>query len=217
MFYTTHNNSAMLSTVFSNIYPSVTLDNINALYSGGEHFVFRRKKHSSHLYVAYSKAHDGATSQESLTYPAFPTFFLPPEDVLVELEKSPKLSLKDGFREKNWLDMLGEFYCNLDALVIPVPEGASKTLKRKLNALTRTEKLLVHLNQLGAKDDEYVYSIYYIQKKTDNSYHCYHLTDITQKYTGEYSEKSKKYIVYVEPYVVTFADGAITSVNKRVA
>jgi hypothetical protein len=201
----------MFEIVWSNIYSHITPDKIKELYCDGENFVFRRKKHSSHLYFAYKKSNGGSTSQESLTYPAFPTFLLPPDDILIELEKSPKLSIKNGFRIMNWTDLLGEFYCNLDKLTIDIPDNASKSVKRKLATLTVPEKLIKHLSATETKDDEYIYSIYYIQKKSDNSYSCYHLSDITQKYTGEYSEKLKKYTVNINPYTFTFENGLVTS------
>jgi len=166
----------MLSNqIFQGLYKNIPIDQINQMYKTSGYYVFRRKKHDGHKYRAYLNANKGSAENESLTMPAFPTYLLPPESILETMSKSPKLSFRDGFRESNWNDMIGKFFCKYSELSIP-----------NQNNLTRNKILIKHLNSLKIKNDDYIYSIYYIENRGEGVFYCCHFEDITQKNSVAY-------------------------------
>jgi hypothetical protein len=142
----------MLQTIWANLYPNVDHDTIKKFYKDG-YYVFRRKMHDSNKYYAYLKANKQVASTETLTYPtypAFPQYLLPPDSVITELEKSPMLSLTDGFRKDNWNDIIGDFVCNIDDIEIKCK-----------GYLTREEKIIKYLRSIDTEDkDLYIYLRY---------------------------------------------------------
>jgi hypothetical protein len=190
----------MLQTVWSNLYPDVNHNTIKNLYKDG-YYVFRRKMHDSNKYYAYLKANKQVSSTETLTYPAFPQYLLPPNSVITELEKSPMLTLTDEFRKDNWNEIIGNPFCNIDDIDIKCK-----------GYLTREEKLIKYLRSIETGDkDLYIYSLYIIEPVNDNTFFCCHLSDITKKHDGSYSKKSSKYSISLNPYTVKFQDGCINS------
>lgn len=167
----------MLQTIWDNLYPNVDHDKIKKFYKDG-YYVFKRKMHDSNKYYAYLKANKQVASTETLTYPAFPQYLLPPDSVISELEKSPKLTLIDGFRKDNWKDIIGDFVCNIDEIEIKCK-----------GYLTREEKLIKYLRtvDIGNKD-LYIYSMYIIEPLCNNTFYCFHVSDITKKHDGSYSK-----------------------------
>lgn len=190
----------MLQIIWTNLYPNIEHDTIKKFYKEG-YYVFRRKMHDSNKYYAYLKANKQVASTDTLTYPAFPKYLLPPDSTITELEKSPKLTLTDGFRKDNWNDIMGDFVCNIDDLEIKCK-----------GYLTREEKLIKYLNSIYPKDkDLYIYSIYIIEPMDNNTFYCCHISDITKKHDGSYSKKSSKYSISLHPYTVKIQDGLINS------
>ena len=65
------------------------------------------------------------------------------------------------------------------------------------------------------KKDEYIYSIYSIDKNNNNdTFTCIHFEDITQKNLNTYSIKSSRYSNSISPYEVKFIDDKIISEYK---
>lgn len=54
------------------------------------------------------------------------TYLLPPNSIIEEIEKSPKLQLSEGFRVNNWKDVMGEFYCNMKDIDIQISSDEAK-------------------------------------------------------------------------------------------
>ena len=188
------------SSLFSLLYGcelSTIINSIEKLYPKNGYYVFRRKKHNQGQYYSYLKANNNNNASiTSLTCPAFPTFLLPPDNIIEQLEKSPKLSLDEGFRNLNWNEIIGEFYCCIDDI-----EFNSK----KIRYSTYIDKLLYHLNSNNSKiNDEYIYSIYLIEKLDNLKYYCGFLEDITQKNDKTYSKKMNTYTQLIEPYTVDY-------------
>lgn len=180
------------------LYPNFeeNLSNINKIYKNTGEYIFRRKKHNTNQFYSYLKANGGVSSKLTLTCPAIPIYLLPPDNIINELEKSPKLSLKDGFRTKNWNEILGEFYCEINDIKI--------NTKNKNN--TRS-KLLRHLEEKNNNTDEYIYSCYNITINKDNSneiiFTCRHKFDITKKSGNTYSTKTKEFTSELPIYKVS--------------
>ena len=185
-----------IDNIFSLLYPNFQeiLTNIENIYTKDSgYYVFKRKKHDSTHYYAYLKANKGSANNESLTYPAFPKYLLPPKPIFDELNKSPKLSFDEGFRLSNWNDVIGDFYCDIEDI-----EVKSKKYS------TNVEKITKYLNEQKKNNDEYIYSVYVIDKINKYKYYCCHLNEITQKMDGVYSVKSDKYTQNLQPYTVEF-------------
>ncbi len=175
-----------------------TKEQIENMYPKNGYYVFRRKKHDTNHYNAYLKANNNNASTLSLTCPAFPKYLLPPDNIIGELEKSPKLNLEEGFRKSNWNDLVGDFYCIIDDIDIDTT-GNKKYL-------TYVDKFLLFMNNKNNnKSDEYIYSIYIIEKIDNLKYFCCFMTDITQKTDKKYSLKKDIYIQPIQPYTVTFS------------
>ena len=93
----------MINLVFSNLYGNISQEHINEIYKNNSYYVFKRKMHTANQFDVKN------INKESLIQPAFPTFLLPPNEILVEMEKLPNLSSSDGFRHDNWSKIIGEF------------------------------------------------------------------------------------------------------------
>ena len=185
-----------INNIYNLLYPNYQeiLVEIETLYpKDSGYYVFRRKKLDSHHYNTYLKANKGDANIETLTYPAFPKYLLPPKTIFEELEKSPKLSLKDGFRKYNWNDVIGEYIGDVKNLVVNTNKY-----------LTSIEKVIRYLNLQHNKNDMYIYSIYLIDKICELKYFCCHIGDITQKKDNSYSLKSDKYTQNLQPYTFQF-------------
>src|SRR5690606_31904959 len=133
---------------------------------------------------------------------AFPKYLLPPKTILYELNKSPKLSFNEGFRLLNWNDAIGYYFCDIENIEV-------KTKKY----LSETDKLLKFLNTCAYNDnitnknnkyDEYIYSLYKIEKIGGLKFRCSHIVDITQKNDKTYTLKSDDYTQCLQPYIVQF-------------
>lgn len=197
-----------IDNIYNLLYPNYQeiLTELEILYSKDlGYYVFKRKKHDLQHYDAYLKANKGIATIQSLTFPAFPKYLLPPKTILYELNKSPKLSFNDGFRSLNWNDAIGYYFCDIENIEV-------KTKKH----LTETNKLLKFLNTCAYSDniinkdknykyDEYVYSLYKIVKIDKLKFSCSHIDDITQKKDKTYSVKSDEYTQYLQPYIVQFS------------
>lgn len=185
--------------LFSSLYEEIKkekdlVNQLNKLYPNDGYYVFRRKKHDQIHYDAYLKANNKNASVASLTLPAFPTYLLAPDNILNTLEKSPKLTLIDGFRKSNWNDVMGDFFCTLDDIEI--------TTKK----YTVDKKLLHYLNKnFSSTIDEYIYSIYFIKKIDIFKYQCCFIADITQKNDKTFSLKNQEYTQLLQPYTVIFS------------
>lgn len=190
-------------TLLSLLYPNQqeNINNIQKLYLDSGDFVFRRKKHNNNQYASYLKANGGVASRNTLTTPAFPTYLLPPDNIINELEKSPRLTIKiEGFRKSNWSEIIGEFYCKID----DIEEEINPKKKNRLGTKEKLINYLAHKNY--DKSDEYIYSIYTIVVNKDNpneiKFICSHLYDITQKSKNNYSVKSDSYTQNIQSYYV---------------
>lgn len=186
---------------------------IEKLYPKNTYYVFRRKKHDVHKYNSYLKTNNINTSEismESLTYPAFPTYLLPPDSIIKQLQKSPKLSLDDGFRKSNWNDAIGEFYCCVDDIEFKNKKNMTKTM-------TYSEKLICHLNSNNNSKtiDNYIYSIYFIEKLDNLKYYCCFLEDITQKNDKTYSKKNDAYTQSIQYYTVELNKNNINDIMSN--
>jgi len=191
----------MMQTIWSNLYAGANDDTIKNLYNKNGCYVFKRKMHDSGKYYAYLKANGQSASKETLTYPAFPKYLLPPNAIIEEIEKSPKLTLKEGFRKENWEEIVGNFVCNLDDIEV-----------KSKKCLTSEEKLLKYLANNNSKDpDLYIYSIFVINLINETTIYCAHLLDITKKHNGSYSKKSSQYSSQLLPYITKFKNGLINS------
>lgn len=91
-----------------------SLENLENIYKNNGDYVFRRKKHNINQYYSYLNANGKSASSMTLISPSFPKYLLPPDDIINELEKSPRLSLIEGFRKNNWEEMIGEYYCKME-------------------------------------------------------------------------------------------------------
>ena len=178
------------------------IEKILNTYTNTGDYVFIRKKHDINQYYSYLKANNSLATCIALTTPAFPKYLLPPTNIISELEKSPKLLLQtEGFREENWKEIIGEFYCKI--------EDIEKEINpKKKNKLDSKGKLINYLiNKNNNKQDEYIYSIYTIiinkEKSNEIKYHCLHLYDITQKSIGNYSLKKDSYTQQIQSYYVS--------------
>ena len=201
----------LLNFIHTNLYGEITSQEIINFYSQNndcDYYVFKRKMHNGNNYHAYLKANGQSASEDTLSQPAFPTYLLPPESVIQEIEKSPKLRLElEGFRKNNWEDIIGSYVGNVD-------EICSKTKKNKASAQTKVINMLNGLRQgasLTKKTDEYIYSLYLIQKKSETDFYCCHMADITQKPNGAYSQKSPLYFKNLPPYTVKIENNTIQS------
>ena len=190
----------MLQTIWLNNYTDFNIDALKNIYGDTGYYVFRRKMHNSAKYHAYLKANTHKASIETLTMPAFPTYLLPPTSIIEEIEKSPKLNNIDKNNFINWNDAIGEFYCNMKNIVFD-----------NKKYLTNKEKLLKHLNTNKKNTDEYIYSMYIIDKLDNTTFFCSHIIDITMKKDRTYSEKSSMYSQNIAPYTVKIENGLINS------
>lgn len=127
------------------------------------------------------------------------TYLLPPNSIIEEIEKSPKLQLSEGFRVNNWKDVMGEFYCNMKDIDIQISSDEAK-LKKHLNSLN-TNKV----------KDNYIYSLFRIDKINDTTFYCCHYYDITMKHDGVYSRKSSQCSTCIQPYTVKIQNRNIIS------
>ena len=106
--------------IHTNLYGEITSEeiiNFYSQYNECDYYVFKRKMHNGNNYHAYLKANGQSASEDTLSQPAFPTYLLPPESVIQEIEKSPKLRLElEGFRKNNWEDIIGSYVGNVDEI-----------------------------------------------------------------------------------------------------
>jgi len=199
----------MLQQLYSKIYSDLTTNTIDNLYKSDGYYVFRRKMHNSNQYYAYLKANNQSASTETLTLPALVKYALPPNSVLDSMEKSPRLTLGEGFRVDNWTDAIGEFYG-------VIGEGDLKPVSKKYKTKENTLIDILNKHAIPNTSDKYIYSIYIIEKLSKEpskscSLYCAHLTDITQKSSGLYSLKSTAYSTIIEPYTFTLESNKVTS------
>jgi hypothetical protein len=184
-------------TIYGLLYPNFDemLQQMSDMYQKNGMYVFKRKKHTSNQYNSYLNANSKNASKLTLTCPAIPTYLLPPDDIINELEKSPKLSLKDGVRLHNWNEALGEFYCEMSQI--------SRNKKGVKSALFR------HLEDKNKnKLDNYIYSCYHISINKDDLnetvFTVSHMFDVTQKNANSYGLKSGDYTSTISTYKVVF-------------
>lgn len=199
----------MLNIVYSNLYKNITQEEINNFYKNSSYYVFRRKMHNVNQFDVKN------INKESLIQPAFPKFLLPPNEILVEIAKLPKISSNKLFPLDNWNKIIGEFVCDISDLRELISD------QRKKRNITNQDLLIKYLNKKGNENkdkDNYIYSIYAIDKESNNKYICIHMQDFTQKnINGGYTSKSSTYSSFLRPYTVKFEDGKIISEYKNIA
>lgn len=196
-----------IDNIYNLLYPNYQkiLLELETIYSKDlGYYVFKRKKLDSQHYNAYLKANKGISTIQSLTFPAFPKYLLPPKTILYELNKSPKLSLNEGFRPLNWNDVIGDYFCDIENIEVKSKKYLSETNKllKFLNTCAYNDNLIN--KDKNYKYDEYVYSLYKIEKIDKLKFHCSHIVDITQKNDKTYSLKSDNYTQYLQPYTIQF-------------
>lgn len=183
----------MLQEIWKNLYEQVSIEDINKLYTKTGCYVFKRPMHEPSQYYSYLRANKQLSTAVTVSSPAFPTWLLPPNLIIEQLEKSPKLTLKENFRKDNWQSIIGEFECFLDDLNVNKKQLSDE--HKLINYLTQTKGII--------NKDNNIYSIWYIEKISNTKFYCCHLKDITQKLNGNYSKKSDQYSQYIQCYTAS--------------
>lgn len=185
-----------LQTLKSKLCPNMNI--VSDIYKKSGYYVFKRIQHTGNQYYSYISANAGNASKQMITYPAFPFALFPPDDILLEMEKSPALSFSAGIRLENWKNKLGYYEMCLDDF--------ENTGNKKF--MDYEKKLIYYLKSYG--DDKYIYSVYIINIKSDNEFCVFHLSDFTKKSNG-WSKKSEKYSSTMQNYTVKMTNNELTS------
>ena len=100
------------------------------------------------------------------------------------MAKSPKLFSETDFRLDNWNEEIGMFFCDLTAIqknnINAKPNKKNKNKTYSSYDWINLFQTFINTNKDNYKDD-YIYSIYNIRIKDNNTFFCDHLADLTQK------------------------------------
>lgn len=173
-------------------------------------YVFSRMMHTGNQFRAFQKANHGKATQTTITFPAFPTFLFPPEDIIRKMEESPKLTLeKYGIRVDNWNSIYGKYVCcdkdfNKYDVTLARKEKSGYHGFPSDNVLQK--KLIKYLEENGK--EKTIYSMYRIERICNKKgkvklFKINFIGDITKKYNDEWSRKSGRYSGIVHEYYFT--------------
>ena len=176
--------------IWNSMYPLANKKLVSEYYEKSGYYMFKRKMHSGNQYQSFKAANHGNASSVTLTHPAFPKYLLPPDSIIDELSKSPRLESSSHIRADNWAEQLGDF----------------------VHKIYESNIRLGHVEQLFKKYlienglPRHIYSVFQIDKLYDKltgnvCYRSIHVFDITQKMDSSWSRKSDKYSFPIYPYI----------------